>query len=201
MKKILFSTLLLYSYTVLAQISIDQNDMPVAGDTSRYSVAEITPSFLSTYQNSGPNYTWNFSSLTPEEQRVDEYYSSAQTPYNFPNTIARKYVDSISMGGFILENIHEFFNSTAASFNTVGRGITYSGIPFSIPYIDPDEVYQFPLDYLNYDSSTFQAQFVNPFLQIYYNSEGYRVNEVDGYGQITTPYGTFNVLRIAWLAE
>ncbi|MBL0342969.1 MAG: hypothetical protein IPP71_20125 [Bacteroidetes bacterium] len=62
-------------------------------------------------------------------------------------------------------------------------------------YSDPDELYYFPLNYGDQDSGTFSVSTSIPTIGSYIQA-GKRKNTVDGWGSITTPFGTFNVLRI-----
>lgn len=195
MKKLLLLLFLSSSIDAISQIKIELGDMPLAGDTPRYSIAEPSPSFLLSYKNTGANYTWNFDSLKSLEQDVEKYLSSSQTNYNFPGTIAKLYADTFELGAVMFTDIYDFFDTSSSSFTMIGRGLTY-GFPISIPFTKKDSIYQFPLEYLDRDSSIFEAKFVQAFLGVYYLSNGYRINEVDGYGQITTPFGTFDVIRV-----
>lgn len=58
-------------------------------------------------------------------------------------------------------------------------------------------MYKFPLDYLDRDSTTFEFSSVSSGLVPFtYKKAGYRITESDGWGTITTPYGTANCLRV-----
>lgn len=200
MKTTLLSSLILMGTCLFGQISIDSNDMPVVGDTLRYSIAMPDPTFMSSYQNTGANYTWNFSYLQPMAQEIEKFVPSSQTSYSFQNTIAKLYADTLNMGGMEFTDIYEFRKMDSSSVQMVGRGISYlyMGIPFpvSIPYTDSGMVYQFPLSYNDRDSNYFVAEYNQVFLGVFYQAKGYRINSVDGYGQITTPYGTFTAIRV-----
>jgi hypothetical protein len=76
-------------------------------------------------------------------------------------------------------------------------GMKISGIPVPSYYTDKDELYLFPMTYPKYDSTTFK--FSTPtttLLPITYSKGGYRVTKVDGWGTVTTPYGTAPCLRV-----
>lgn len=200
MKNTLLTIFIFLGTFVHGQINITSADMPVAGDTLRYSVATPNATFLSSYQNTGANYVWNFSYLQPISQDLEEYNLSSQTAYSFNNSIARLFADTLGMGGLEFTDVYEFRQMDSSSVKMIGRGITYGGLgfpfPVSIPYIDTGLIYQFPLSYNDYDSNTFVAEYDNFILGVFYQASGYRINHVDGYGQITTPYGTFNCLRV-----
>jgi hypothetical protein len=75
--------------------------------------------------------------------------------------------------------------------------MTFSSIPVPSYFSDKDELYLFPFSYPKYDSTTFK--FSTPstsLIPIVYSKTGYRVTKCDGWGTITTPYGTANCLRV-----
>jgi hypothetical protein len=78
-----------------------------------------------------------------------------------------------------------------------GMGMKISGIPVPSYYTDKDELYMFPMSYPKYDSTTFK--FSTPtttLLPLVYSKTGYRTTKVDGWGTITTPFGTASCLRL-----
>lgn len=200
MKRSLFILLVFSFLFSKAQISITNSHMPKGGDTLRYSTAILDSAILLNFAKSGANQTWQFDSLIPQRQGLRRFDLSSQTPYSFqvPNRIGEKLADTLSLGQVELINVYDFFNSTTNSYSTTHRGFTLGAFPFPIAqsFQNPDEVYQFPLNYLDRDSSTFKFEFNNIIPPAYYKSEGYRINEVDAWGSITTPYGTFNCIRV-----
>ena len=177
------------------QITITSSDMPVSGDTIRYSNADPTTNI--DLSQTGPNFTWDFSSLTSINQGVYEYKSASSTPYAFFffGNFGLKVSDSLGVANFTLEDIYQFYDTQTGSFEATGSGIRFQGLPIPANYSDPDEIYTFPLEYGDIDSSTFKVSFqLGTFIQ--YQQEGDRVNEVDGWGEITTPFGTFDCIRV-----
>jgi hypothetical protein len=70
-------------------------------------------------------------------------------------------------------------------------------VPVPSYYSDKDELYNFPMTYPKYDSTTFKfTTTTGGFIPISYSKVGYRVTVVDGWGTVTTPYGTENCLRL-----
>ncbi len=174
--------------------------MPVAGDTLRYSVAVLDTAVLFNYQTAGSNQTWAFDSLIPLRQGLDEYVASSQTPYGFfaPNRVGYKIADTLALGVFDLINLYDFYQTSNSEYKTTHRGFTLGAFPFPIAqsFQDPDEIYQFPLNYQDYDSSTFRFRFSNSLAGIFYETSGYRINNADASGLMKTPYGNFNCLRV-----
>ena len=205
MKKLLFGLSFLFTFYSFAQITVTSTNMPVSGDTLRFSTAILDNNVLQNYQKTGANQVWNFDTLRPISQTIQRFVSSSQTPYNtVPNNrIGLLYADTLSLGGTSITDSYNFINSTSTDFSIDYRA---ASVPTGIPlfptlqlvdsYSDKDELFQFPLNYLNRDSSTFNFILNNVFPPIYYGSSGYRINEVDAWGTVTTPYGTFSALRV-----
>jgi len=204
--KNLFITLCLFcSLYSKAQITIDDSHMPTSGDSLRFSLGILDTTLLFNYENSGSNLVWDFDSLIPLRQGVNIYSSSAQSPYNISNRIAEKIVDTLAFGDFEFYDVYNFYSTTSSKFSMDYRGVSLpTGLSFPFPsvlkiaesYADEDEIYQFPLAYLDRDSSTFNFEYRNSLIGVYYGSSGYRINEVDAWGSLTTPYGTFDCIRV-----
>jgi PKD repeat protein len=205
MKKILFGLSVFFTFNSYSQISITSANMPVSGDTLRFSTALLDTSVLLNYQNNGANQIWNFDSLRVISQGVQRFISSTQTPYSSvpTNRIGLLFADTISLGGSSVNDVYNFITSSSTDFSIDYRAVSvptgfalFPVLRIQDPYVDKDEVFQFPLDFGDRDSSTFDFVFNNSLLGVYYGSSGYRINEVDAWGTITTPYGTFNTLRV-----
>ncbi|MFK7947477.1 MAG: T9SS type A sorting domain-containing protein [Saprospiraceae bacterium] len=195
-----FTTLLLlmiFSLVMNAQITIINTDLPGSGDTLRYSTTNLDSLTESNYVTTGANVVWDFSHLEADGQTVEEYKPASQTPYSFFffGAYGKLEADSIGFGQFQFNDVYRFYRNTSSTFEIDGIGIKYSGFPIPSFYSDEDEIYQFPLDYNDFDSSTFSYTLSLLTLGTI-QTEGYRLNTVDGWGQITTPYGTFNALRV-----
>jgi hypothetical protein len=185
------------SLSLQAQITITSTHMPRSNDTIRYSEAAVTAQI--DYRKSGAAQTWDFSSLTPVSQGLYEYKSAIQVSpvYLFwgITTFGLKLIDSIGFGPIMVRDIYDFYKNATSKFTAEGRGLTFSGFPIPSDYSDPDEIYQFPLDYNDRDSSTFNVRFqLSTIFTLV--QQGYRINEVIGYGTVKTPYGEFNCLQV-----
>jgi len=180
-----------------SQITITSSDMPSSGDTLRYSVGNLTQDVLKKYLNTGTSYNWDFSDLEAESQDIYHYQNSMQTPYGFffLGSYGIKVTDSIGMGSFSIKNIYNFFKKSTSKFEANGMGLTFNGIPLPSFYTDNDEIYSLPMSYGKKDSTTFRIS-TNLAGMLEYSSTGYRINEVDGEGTITTPFGKFDCIRI-----
>ncbi len=196
-----FYTFLLFFTLIVsfcnAQITITSASMPSSNDTIRYSNTSVAGL---NYDTTGSNMTWDFSNVTPLSQGLYAYKPSLQINFAYSlffgfSSYGLKVLDSLSLGTFAISNVYNFFQNSTSSFKAVGRGLEFTGIPIPSNYSDDDEIYQFPLHFNDYDSSTFAVSFsLTTLLDL--NSAGYRINEVEGYGTVITPYGTFNCLKV-----
>jgi len=214
--RLLSLILLILIAKVQAQISPDltRTCAPVAGDSLRYYLAPNPLSFAPLLTQSGPARTWNpGSALLSEQSKVDLYQNATQTPYFllFGN-YGRKIADSSSLFEFLglpaqlpipgldtlnlpLTNLYEFYNLNNNRWAKTAQGIGLFGLPLPIFYSDADEILNFPLRYNERDTSTFAFEINVPTLaQI--SRSGQRISHADAWGTLTTPYGTFNCLRV-----
>lgn len=200
-RKILITIILLLNgWFLQAQITITSADMPNIGDTLRYSQASPTSVIGYNFATTGANHTWDFSNLTHVSQSVDTFVSVLSTPiFYYPSfltnaSIARK-GESFGAMGFSLTNVYEFYKETNTYFAQVGFAAQLNGIPLPTLFSAPDYIYRFPLNYGNTDSCSFGYTFSVPGL-ITYKNQSKRVNVVDGWGTLTTPFGTFQTVRV-----
>jgi hypothetical protein len=204
MKKIytLFTACSFYtSFLAQSPITLGNANMPGSGDTLRYSNAQLNSA--GNYTQTGANFNWNFSSLVLTSQGIRAFKSGLQTPYALfflsLNEYGEKISDTIGAGPLTITNFYDFYKKQTSpnAYIADGAGMTFSSIPVPNYYSDKDELYNFPMSYPKYDSTTFK--FSTPttsLIPITYSKSGYRVTVVDGWGSVTTPYGTENCLRL-----
>lgn len=204
MRKIYIQALALFFTTVSmaqAPITLTAANFPGSNDTLRYTNAQL--SSVGNYTQTGANFIWNFSSLVYASQGLREYKLAIQTPYAFffsPTDYGEKIADNLSAGPLTINDYYNFYKKQTTPINAFvadGIGMTFSSIPVPSYFSDKDELYTFPLTYADYDSTTFK--FSTPTttaLPFTYKKQGYRVTKVDGWGSITTPYGTQACLRL-----
>ena len=204
MKKItllLVSAIISMGSVAQSPISIGNTNMPGSGDTLRYSNGQI--SSIGSYTQTGTNFTWNFNNLVPTSQGIRAYKASLLTPYAFFflgfSEYGEKIADTLGAGPLTITNYYNFYKkqSSPQAYLADGAGMTFSAIPVPNYYSDKDELYNFPMSYPKYDSTTFKFSTISSTLiPIVYSKTGSRVTKVDGWGSITTPYGTANCLRL-----
>ncbi|MCF8370765.1 MAG: T9SS type A sorting domain-containing protein [Bacteroidales bacterium] len=204
MKNIILIAALLLPGLLNAQITIDKNDMPVPGDTFRIHTAV---EFLGDPSLTGANYVWDFSTLASLSERVDSFLDPGDTPLVYQlifNSIFNPEKASVAIEmfeapsfvpGIEITDALEFFRNSNDYYARVGIGVTLSGIQMPIQYSSPEEIYQFPLDYLDSftDNSSFEIS-VPTFG--FFSEEISRETTVDGWGTLKLPMGDFNVLRV-----
>ncbi|MGB0881504.1 MAG: T9SS type A sorting domain-containing protein [Vicingaceae bacterium] len=213
MKKLItLFTLSIATVCSFAQISITSADMPSVNDTFRLSTT-INAQGLDPVLT-GANYNWDFSTLVPDSQRVDSFFTIASTPFTyqfyFNNPfLYPAYNASYAKRGFEISvpqspvpiAVSEVFNYTknaTAGLHNVGFGANVNGIPASVQNIPIDIEYEFPLTYTNgIDSTISLSEFeLNIPTLGYYGQKVERITSVDGWGSLVLPNGTYNVLRV-----
>ncbi|MBC7449028.1 MAG: hypothetical protein H7330_13320 [Hymenobacteraceae bacterium] len=192
-------------------ITITQNDMPVPGDTLRLS--QGVGAGLE-FQLTGPNQTWNFAALTPVRQRVAKFVepgiagglaaftfgplgganrASAGSPTTLP-------LDSLpgGGGGLMLGDIYTYFRRQATDYRQVGFSAAVSGfaLPFTYATGQQDVIYRLPLTFGSPRDSSHSYFEANIPGTVFLAQDQNRVNQVDGWGTLTTPFGTFSTLRV-----
>lgn len=185
-----------------APISLSSTHFPSNNDTLRYST--VQPTAAINYTQTGTNFNWNFSNLVPVSQGLRSYKLGLLTPYAIFFTglteYGEKIADTLGAGPLTITNYYNFYKKQTTPVNAYvvdGSGMTFSSIPVPSYYSDKDELYHFPMTYPKYDSTTFKFSTASTTLiPIKYSKTGYRVTKVDGWGTITTPYGTAPCLHI-----
>ena len=200
-RKLVFSSFLIFSLHQLnAQIVITDADLGNVNDTIRYSVKQTLPNFDQTL--TGANYNWDYSFLVPDSQRVDKLVPPASTGYPFVAFLStyglvNPHPDQIPFAllGSAPTNAYNFYKKSTAQLTIAVMGVTSAGTALPIPLNPADVVYKLPLNYGNIDSST--SGYAYPLTGFgYFRKQQKRVNTVDGWGMLTTPYGTFNTIRV-----
>ena len=200
MKKIFILLLILVAVNPVAfsQITVTNTDMPSTGNMINRSVA-LTPGTID-YTLTGIDYNWNFLSLTPVSQMIDTFVTVTSTSvYYYPPFIlsANQALKqpNINLGVAQMSNVYNFYNNSSSSYGLIGYAAQINAIPIPLKYNNADRIFKFPLNYGNIDSSNSFVSFSIPTYG-YFCETKTRKNTVDGWGTLTTPYGTFPVLRI-----
>lgn len=212
MKKalLLFLPLFFTGQAFAQQIAIDQNDMPNVSDTLR--VSQALPTNPIDFLSTGANHTWDFSSLTPTEQQVHRFIAVSATSLFFQPTfnaepkratiaspvVIPEYLRVLAgnLNTIEITNPLLFYRETPEVYEEVGFAATVAGLPVPEKYDRPDVIYQFPLTYGAEISSEAFFDLNYPAFQIFYAHTRLRETKADGWGTLTTPFGTYPVLRV-----
>lgn len=212
MKQLLLSLSALFVFTEAgAQITITQSDFPGADDTALVSLSDdLTIDVTAT----GTNYTWDYSDLHISSQRIDTFYNvadaSALYQLQFNNIIfepdyASDYysnlvgfdISGLSGTGVTIESPVGFTKISGSAVENVGIGLVLNGyeIPMAADTIDME--YALPMTYGDsWTSDSYIYVDLNPAFNGIFQRYQYRTSEVDGWGSITTRFGTFDVVRV-----
>lgn len=191
-------------------ITISTSDMPSSGDTIRYSITNNIQGQDPVL--TGANYAWDYSALTPNSQRIDTFFSVTSTPFAyqlyFNNSFSYPtYKASYALRGpnlvmpaglpipISITDVFNYKKNSSAKYENVGFGAKISGFPSSTRNIPIDVEYEFPLNYSDSNFSNSKFLVVIPNLAAYGQAMD-RETTVEGWGSLTTPIGTFNVLKV-----
>ncbi len=197
--------MLLISSKMQAQITITASDMPVSGDTLRYTTVSPVGSTIS-LTDTGASRVWNYTSFTPLRQGVDTYKTATAVNilYALISFSAYGYRVADTLPGTAalpvsINDVYTFFEkkSSPNSFAAVAFAAKIAGVPTPINYSTDDTWYFFPLNYGNMDSSNYALNISLPSVGAL-KQAGYRKSKVDAWGTITTPYYTTpqNCIRV-----
>jgi hypothetical protein len=211
MKNYIISVLALMSFSLNGQITINESDFLQSGDSVGISTStDLTLDF----STSGPNSTWDFSDLTESDYIFESArpLSSAGIIINIqfgpfaPAEYKASYFQKFD--GLPIEELTGFL---PIQINSVNRMIKINSNELTIPGYSLEAqgqiigfksdtietAYEFPLNYGNSYSSTGYTDInLSPATEARIKMNRKRQSDVDGYGQLTTPGGTYDVLRI-----
>ncbi len=209
--RLLLIAVLTTSGIVSAQITLNVSDFADGGDTVRMSTATSpTINFAAT----GANHTWNFATLVAEAQTLKDYKTMngtstfmqflfggfAPLKYQATNIVASTALPVDQLGAFLPINISEVNSvsrNTADSITSIGLSLVVEGseVPFRSDTIETR--YRFPANFGDaYSSRGYINIDLNPIFDAIWIQYRQRSSVIDGWGQVTTPFGTFSALRI-----
>jgi hypothetical protein len=200
MKQYLLLFVLVITLSARAQITIQSTDMPTGGNTYLMSTGNPLLISDSDLQITGANQNWNFN-LTAVSQAFDTAYSMSQVPTIFhiaflSSDYADRLAPDINFGNIIsITNNYDFYTLNSAKLEQTGTGSYISGLPFPTFFNPKDIIYELPINYGDVDSCNSYFSASVPTIGSW--TEGRkRINHVDGWGNLQTPLGTKQVLRV-----
>ncbi|MCB0602435.1 MAG: T9SS type A sorting domain-containing protein, partial [Saprospiraceae bacterium] len=219
-----YTILAFYLFSGLcAQPVYQASDFAAVGDGQLVSIATRDLASFD-FAATGANYTWNYSKLKVKYQQelayIDPYLAGYKNAWcqlhecfancketfksNFNLAIAQ--TDSIRTKYFSLSHVIEHYQKTdeALAAKMIGGTFNLDGRPIQllIEYSHIDTLLKFPLKYGQEDHST--GRYVIDLTQfgipVTYTTSLKRINEVEGWGSLSTPYITYpSVLKVKTL--
>jgi hypothetical protein len=179
-------------------ITIVSSDLPDEGDA--YLFTNASPLIVFDGADTGPDHVWDFGGLTPITQDTSNWIDENDTnPIYFflwfTSDIAEQSVSNIVNDFITITDVYNFYQLDNSTFAFAGFAGTITGIPFPIGYEDNEVIMNFPADYGQTSNSNTGFNISIPDLGGWIESRD-RNNEIDGWGEITTPTGTYDVLRL-----
>jgi len=218
-KPLLFGlSLVLAATAVRAQTSpsINLSDMPAIGDSLRLSQAAVVlPASAPALTLNGANKTWNYAGLVATSQRVERYanvstaagialqfiFNSLFSPDTKATLVSPQNTPLPAGAGIPISDPLAFFNASSADYRSVGYGATYAGTAVPVTYAtkpQQDVIYKFPITYTSAVdvSNSLISTPVALASTGFFSQQRQRTNQPDAWGTLTTPFGTFQTVRL-----
>lgn len=202
----------------------DMPSLTAGVDSLRLSVASpVLPATAPPLSQRGASQTWNYAGLAPTSQRVESFVPASVVTatslfYSFTfgalggtnrATVASPQALPVPAGVSLplaITDTYQFFNLSAAGatpqdFRSVGFGASLNGTAVPVTYASAaqqDVIYRFPLSFASPadSSSSFFSTPAAIATAGYLSQKRKRVNKPDAWGTLTTPFGTFQTVRI-----
>lgn len=211
MKHFLLSLSFIASFSVFSQITISQNDFPGADDTAMISISDETVLDIVT---TGANAVWDFSTIHIASQRIDTFYNVSSASFGYqlifnniifePDYVSDYYFNLVGFDlagtggtGISIESPVGFVRVTSSDVRNTGMGLVMNGIEVPMAADTIDTEFVLPMNYTDsWNSNSYMYVDLNPAFNGIFVRHQQRSSEVDGWGAVTTPFGTFDVLRV-----
>ena len=199
MKTKLFTIALAFiSVNALAQITVTDSDIVSIGDIV-YQAVDSLPSNSITIGNSGPNQTWDFSSLQDMEVDIIEVISPVGTPYENIHPDANMCVE--------IDNELMYLDKSSTGLEMVGYGdISLNMLMIPLPLVYGLSQQSGPNTNMQVFPNFGIPDSLAPFISLnpaYDQLDSIKINavitsefNVDAWGNVTIPLGTFDALRL-----
>ena len=212
MKKYLLAAFSLFTFAnVDAQITITDADMPSLSGVYVRDNANATNAAVVDLSVTGPNTTWDYSTMGSSNIDTIDYVSVSSTSFGyqlyFNNPLSPSYHSDLAVKGInfpsipgspiSITNVINYFKIDGSNgYIQTGFGATISALPASVKYTPRDKVLPLPCTYGITESNPFQWLFQVPTIGAYGQNK-VRTTEVDGWGTLILPNGgSYQVLRV-----
>lgn len=207
----------LISFSGIGQITITSDNLPGAGEN--FIVSQAVDLQID-YATTGANHQWDFAHLSYINQLSRDHNAMSGLPLlvnfaygpfastNYRATYHAPYTDlPINQLGSILPvqfgDINQYTRKTAQRLTLLGYSASISGQGVPIKSDTIETKYIFPLNYgdnyisRGYTKLDLSAPPLNALgIDAKWVQTRKRSTVVDGWGEVTTPFGTFDVLRV-----
>lgn len=210
MKLFLLGFLSISAFCLNAQITVTSTDFASASDEVYISSSN---QFSLDYATTGANHTWDFSSLVSNSQALRRfgpmsevtglpffiYGTLASAPYKasyfLPSSLPIDQLGSLIQ--IPLSDVRQFTKKSTTALTLLGFSMAVSGTAIPAKSDTIETQYALPLTYGSSNTSRGYTKLdMNPYFTAEWRQHRNRVTTVDGWGSITTPYGTFQALRV-----
>jgi hypothetical protein len=207
MKRYLLLLFVIVCSASQAQITLTGSDFPHANELYLMSDATAFQGMSQTLTGANVNWDYSMLSTTTFGEHDDTIFdvSGMNIVYTIvfgDNIIAphrsnhSRHGTDFTLGGQItITDVYNFYYNNSNDYHQSGFGAKVNGVPVPTPYTPHDRIYKYPVDFGNIDSSASGYEVSLPNF-LYYSVSKNRINEVDGWGTLITPAGTYNALRL-----
>lgn len=208
MKNSLLFVLSTLSFASFSQINITESDFPNGGDTVLVSVSS---DFEYDFVSAGADYDWNYDALNMIDQRIDTFFDIDDADILYQVVFNNGWFDPDYQADYYTPLLNFAFPETDAvpignpvgftkiesdKVEIIGVGLEISGVKVPIKNEIIDIEYELPMTYGDgWESNSFFEVDLNPAFDGILRRHQERISEVDGWGEVTTPFGTFDVVR------
>lgn len=211
MRHLLYVLAVFVSMQGATQITVGPTDFATGGDTVIVSQSDTMDLDLVT---TGADATWDFSGINITTQSIDTFYAVSDADFlyqavfnnafTYPDHQSEYYrpwfgggLDAASQFGLGIEAPVQFTDVRSDSLVNTGIGFGINGVNIPGPSDTIDVQYYFPMQYGDsWTSPSFTEMDLNPTFDAIYKRYQTRNSVVDGWGEISTPFGTFQALRV-----
>ncbi len=219
MKKITFLSAVMLAIASNAQVTYTSAEFAGAGE--EFTVSKASSFTGMNFATTGANHNWNYSTLSADSQSTAGWQNPNGAGYKLSWCLSHLYLfncnsqfnnnfthstlmsDGFELMNYGVSNIVEHSRVNASGFANRMRGLTATvnniSIPLTVDYDDPDELYQFPMNYNDTYTTTghLSMDLNNLGMPFTYTLATERTNTVQGWGSLTTPMRNFpNVLKL-----
>lgn len=199
--------------TLIAQPVIDGTDFTGPGSQLVYKNLSPGTELPFDLNAAGEDLSWDFSDF-PSLDEAEQSYTDIndmgifyQLAFNSPGNPAVLATHALPLQNpaeefdidldlpVEISDAYQFYRNDATGYYEVGVAFSVSGFPLINPYDDTDRIYPFPLAYDLRDTVSVAFDIEVPLFG-YYGQSGMRFTHADAWGTLTTPYGTYDVVRV-----